>query len=100
MPWTLDVLLFCVAGLVVSMAISGGWQFTFRGRVASMRTLYTPMLVLTLLACARLAWSYRPSLLAWDGRAVLRVATGNRRGRVRGGTALPRAVCRRLENRG
>jgi hypothetical protein len=71
-PWTLDVLLFCIAGLVLSMVISGGWQFTFRGRVASMRTLYTPMLVLTLLACARLAWSYRGTVLQVDRAAALR----------------------------
>ena len=58
-PWTLDVLLFCVGGLVLSMAISGGWQFSIRGRVASIRSLYTPMLILTLLAVGRVAWSCR-----------------------------------------
>jgi hypothetical protein len=71
-PWTLDVLLFCVGGLVVSMLISGGWQITVLGRVASMRSLYTPVLLLTLLACARIAWSYRPNLAPWDGRSLLR----------------------------
>ena len=72
-PWTLDVLLFCVAGLVLSMAVSGGWQLTLLGRVASMRSLYTPMLVLTLLACIRVAWSYRPNLAPFDIGAALRV---------------------------
>ncbi len=72
-PWTLDVLLFCVAGLVLSMAISGGWQFTLLGRVASMRSLYTPMLVLTLLACMRVAWSYRANLAPFDMGVALRV---------------------------
>jgi hypothetical protein len=71
-PWTLDVLLFCVAGLVLSMIISGGWQFTIRGRVASLRTLYTPMLALTLLAVARMAWSYRGTVLRVDRAAALR----------------------------
>jgi len=71
-PWTLDVLLFCVGGLVVSMLISGGWQITVLGRVASMRSLYTPMLLLTLLACARIAWSYRPNVAPYDGRSLLR----------------------------
>jgi hypothetical protein len=61
--WTLDVLLFCVGGLALSMAITGGWQFTFLGRVASMRSLYTPMLALLALAMARVAWSYRAVLL-------------------------------------
>jgi hypothetical protein len=72
-PWTLDVLLFCVAGLVVSMVISGGWQFSIRGRVASLRTLYTPMLVLTLLAASRLAWVYRTAIIPVERAALLRV---------------------------
>ncbi|MGH9255058.1 MAG: hypothetical protein ACRD3C_10860, partial [Vicinamibacterales bacterium] len=72
-PWTLDVLLFCVAGLVVSMIVSGGWQLTILGRVTSVRSLYTPMLVLTLLACLRIAWPYRPNVVAPRGAAVLRV---------------------------
>lgn len=70
--WTLDVLLFCVAGLVLSMVISGGWQFTLLGRVASMRSLYTPMLLLTLLISARIALSYRPNVAPFERGAVLR----------------------------
>ena len=72
-PWTLDVLLFCVGGLVVSMLVSGGWQITVLGRAASMRSLYTPMLLLTLLACARFAWSYRPNVIRCEPTAMLRV---------------------------
>ena len=71
-PWTLDVLLFCVAGLVLSMIISGGWQFTIRGRVAGVRSLYTPMLSLTLLACLRAAWAYRGTMFQVDRTAFLR----------------------------
>jgi hypothetical protein len=77
-PWTLDVLLFCVAGLVLSMLISGGWQFTIRGRVASIRSLYTPMLVLTVLTVARIAWSCRTTVVRFDRSSaigVLRLAT-------------------------
>ena len=72
-PWTLDVLLFCVAGLVLSMVISGGWQFSIRGRVASIRSLYTPMLVLTMLAIGRVAWSCRTTVLQFDRSSALRV---------------------------
>jgi hypothetical protein len=72
-PWTLDVVLFCVAGLVLSMAISGGWQFSIRGRVASIHSLYTPVLILTLLAAARIAWSCRTSVMQFDRTAALRV---------------------------
>ena len=73
-PWTLDVLLFCVAGLVLSMIISGGWQFTIRGRVAGVRSLYTPMLSLSLLACLRAAWAWRGTILQVDRAALLRFA--------------------------
>jgi hypothetical protein len=72
-PWTLDLLMFCVAGLVLAMLISGGWQFTILGRVTSMRSLYTPMLVLTLLACLRIAWSYRPNLVRFNTAALMQV---------------------------
>ena len=72
-PWTLDVLLFSVAGLALAMAISGGWQFTFLGRVARMRSLYTPMLVLTVLAVARIGWSYRASLVPFERQDAWRV---------------------------
>lgn len=72
-PWTLDVLLFCVAGLVLSMAISGGWQFSIRGRVASIRSLYTPMLILTILTASRVAWSCRTTMLRFDRSSALRV---------------------------
>ncbi len=58
-PWTLDVLLLCVAGLMLAMLVSGGWQFRVLGRVTRMQTLYTPMLFFTGLCVARAAWSYR-----------------------------------------
>jgi hypothetical protein len=61
-PWTLDVLLLSVLGLVIAMAISGGWEFSVFGRVARMRTLYTPMLVFTGLAIIRAAWSFRTTV--------------------------------------
>jgi hypothetical protein len=55
------------------MAVSGGWQLTLLGRVASIRSLYTPMLVFTLLACIRVAWSYRAHIVPFDTTAALRV---------------------------
>ncbi len=74
--WTLDVMLFCVGALVVSMMISGGWQFAILAHVVSVRTLYTPVLVLTLLACARIVLIHRSSLLQlhWgEARRMLRL---------------------------
>jgi hypothetical protein len=38
-----------------------------------MRSLYTPMLVLTMLACTRVAWSYRANLVPFDVGVALRV---------------------------
>jgi hypothetical protein len=77
-PRTLDVLLLCVAGLIASVLITGGWQFTIAGQVASIRSLYTPMLVLTLLAVGRLAWAC-PPIVAWpapqDAWRVARLAS-------------------------
>ncbi|NOT25337.1 MAG: hypothetical protein HOP16_04465 [Acidobacteria bacterium] len=70
-PWTLDVLLFCVAGLVFSMIISGGWQFTIRGKVASVHSFYTPMLSLTVLAVLRAAWAWRGTV-QMDARVLFR----------------------------
>ena len=61
-PWALDVLWLSVLGLVIAMIISGGWQFNFLGRVARVRSLNTPMLVLTALALLRVAWRYRTHL--------------------------------------
>ena len=58
-PWALDVMLLSVAGLVAALLISGGWQFTFLGRVARVRSLYTPVLILTALAGLRVGWRYR-----------------------------------------
>ena len=49
-------------GLVMAMIISGGWQFNVFGRVARVRSLNTPILVLTALALLRVAWRYRTHL--------------------------------------
>lgn len=61
--WGLDVLILSVAGLVVAMAISGGWELTFLGQPLRMRSLYTPMLALTVLVLARAAWQFRASIV-------------------------------------
>lgn len=60
--WGLDVVMLSVAGLVLAIAISGGWELTFLGRPLRMRSLYTPVLVLTLLVFVRLAFQFRASI--------------------------------------
>ena len=72
-PWTLDVLLLCVGGLMFAMLVSGGWQFRVLGRVTRMQTLYTPMLVFTVLCVARAAWSYRAAFAQVSRQDVWRL---------------------------
>jgi len=63
-PWTwlVDVLLLCAAGLVLGMAFGGRGVFAIRGVVISIRELYTPVLVLTILATVRVVLTFRPRL--------------------------------------
>lgn len=72
-PRVLDVLLVCGAALVLSIAVSGGWEVTFLGRDASFRTLYTPVLAVTILATARMAWPYRVTLARVSRQQVARI---------------------------
>jgi hypothetical protein len=75
--WTLDVLVLCAAALVTALAVAGGGEFSVLGQPVSMRTLYTPMLVLTALAAIRIAWVFRASFAPHarvDGWRVMRYA--------------------------
>ena len=60
--WGLDVLILCLGGLIATMAVSGGWELQFQGRSLRMRSLYTPVLLLTVLVLARAAFGLRASL--------------------------------------
>jgi hypothetical protein len=71
-PWTaprphglmraIDLVAISLAGLVVALLVSQGWQFTVLGRVIRIRTIYTPVLVLTILVATRLVLQYRPAI--------------------------------------
>ncbi len=73
--WVLDALILCVAGLVVGLLLGRGGQVEVFGLNISVRGLYTPMLVLTLLLVARvLAW-WRPRVMttwSWWSPSVAR----------------------------
>ena len=71
-PRTIDVLLASVAGFSVSLVIGGGWQISILGRHVSAHGLYTPMLLLTLLALLRAAWPYRRAALSIDRTEIMR----------------------------
>ena len=76
--WTLDVLILCAAALVGALVVGGGGRISLLGLSVSMRSLYTPMLVLTTLAGLRIAWAFRASLAPNardDGWRLMRFAT-------------------------
>jgi hypothetical protein len=60
--WGLDVLIVCAAALVATIAATGGWDLKVMGRQVRMHSLYTPVLILTVLVLARAAWHFRPSI--------------------------------------
>jgi hypothetical protein len=51
--------IIALAMLIAGIAITGGWQMTIAGRALSVRSLYTPVLLLTVLTVARLALRWR-----------------------------------------
>lgn len=65
-----DAMILCVAGLVLAIAITGGWLITVFGRPISMRELYTPVLALTILIAFRLARRYRATAVSLDRTAL------------------------------
>lgn len=60
--WLLDVLIVCLGGLVTGLALGRGGEFEVLGVGIRMRSLYTPVLVLTVLVMARFAVWWRPRL--------------------------------------
>lgn len=68
----IDIVIVSVAGLIVALVISRGWRLTFLGATISMRGLYTPVLVMTMLVGVRVALWHRPALVELDRIAVLR----------------------------
>jgi hypothetical protein len=72
--WGMDVLLLCAGALVLTMALSGGWEVNVFGRPVRMRSLYTPVLILTVLAAVRLLWAFRPSFAPLTRTDVWRFA--------------------------
>jgi hypothetical protein len=59
---TLTALLVLATALVAVLVITGGGEFTVSGRPVRMRSFYTPVLLLTLLAVVRIAAGWRPRL--------------------------------------
>jgi hypothetical protein len=60
--WVLNVLVVSVGGLVLGLIVGPGGRFEILGVPVSIRGLYTPVLVLTILVLARLAIQVRPNV--------------------------------------
>lgn len=59
----LDVLMLCLLGLIVGILASGGRRVQVLGITLSMRSVYTPVLLLTIAAVARVAVAVRPRVM-------------------------------------
>lgn len=74
----LDAAIIAAAALIAAIVLSGGWQGDIAGQVVSIRSLHTPVLIMTLLVLLRLGLHLRPRLDAWGRERawrVFRVAT-------------------------
>lgn len=60
--WTVDVLLVLVAGLMVGLLFGRGRRIDLFGLPISVRGLYTPMLIFTVLLAIRVAMALRPHI--------------------------------------
>ena len=58
--WTLDILIVCFAGLIAGLLLGRGGEFTLLGVPIHARSLYTPVLILTVLVIARAMMWWRP----------------------------------------
>ena len=58
--WAIDILIVCFGGLIAGLLLGRGGEFTLLGVPVHARTLYTPVLILTLLVIARAVIWWRP----------------------------------------
>lgn len=60
--WVLDLAILCLGGLIAGILIRGGGRVDVFGLRVSMRSLYTPVLALTVLILLRALFALRPRL--------------------------------------
>lgn len=58
--WLLDVLIVCFGGLIAGLLLGRGGEFTLLGIPVHVRSLYNPVLILTLLIVVRAGLWWRP----------------------------------------
>jgi hypothetical protein len=71
---SLDVLIVLLLGLIAAILVSRGWRVTVMGLAVSFRSLYTPVLLLTLLGLARVGIHYRPAVIRLEAVRIVRLA--------------------------
>lgn len=59
--WLVDVLIICFGGMIAGLALGRGGDFTVLGVPVHVRSLYTPVLVVTILAIIRIVLAWRPT---------------------------------------
>jgi hypothetical protein len=79
--WILNVLIVCVAGLVMGLLVGPGGRFQILGIPISVRGLYTPVFLLTVLVLLRVAIHLHPRVSVprgafWSPTAFRAVAIG------------------------
>ena len=72
MTMLLNIVIVLLAGLILGVGVRGGGRLDFLGLRISMRTLYTPMLALSLLVLVRLLLALRPRLQVLPFRVSMR----------------------------
>lgn len=90
--WAVDVLIVCFGGLIAGLLIGGGGELNVLGVAIRSRTLYTPVLVLTVLIMIRTVMWWRPH---FELRTLVLSGTGSPSTPIRAGRepgSLIRAV--------
>ena len=73
--WAVDVAIVCFGGLIAGLLIGGGGEFSVLGMSIRSRSLYTPVLVLTVLVIVRTVMWWRPHV---EWMLLTPAGTGNR----------------------
>lgn len=60
--WLVDVLIVCVGGLIAGLVLGRGGEFTLIGIPIRVRSLYNPVMILTVLVIIRIAMWWRPRI--------------------------------------
>jgi len=67
--WLVDVLIVCCGGLIAGLLLGRGGEFTLLGIPVHVRSLYTPVMSLTVLVIARVVMWWRPRV-EWPPLAI------------------------------